>query len=163
DANNNGQVDFGEPGIPGVTVTLTGIDDLGQTVNRVTQTDINGIYVFANLRPTNGAGYTITETQPAGHPEGLNTVGTVNAVPTGSNSSTDAFSGIVISQGGSVAENYNFGEGPAASGGGVGAGQTAGIGFWQNRNGQNLIRALNGGSSATQLGHWLAMTFPNMY
>src|SRR5439155_21120273 len=31
------------------------------------------------------------------------------------------------------------------------------------RNGQNLILALNGGATATQLGHWLAVTFPTMY
>ena len=42
-------------------------------------------------------------------------------------------------------------------------GQTATIGFWQNNKGQSLIKALNGGASATQLGHWLADTFPNMY
>jgi hypothetical protein len=69
---------------------------------------------------------------------------------------------LVITQGGSLAENYNFGERPATNGG-VSAGQTATIGYWQNCNGQNLIRALNGGASATQLGHWLAATFPNMY
>src|SRR5262249_50087430 len=36
-------------------------------------------------------------------------------------------------------------------------------GFWQNNNGQNLINGLNGGPTATQLGNWLAATFPNMY
>ena len=51
---------------------------------------------------------------------------------------------------------------PTATGGVIG-GQTATIGFWQNPNGQNLVRALNGGATATQLGHWLAVTFPNMY
>jgi hypothetical protein len=73
----------------------------------------------------------------------------------------DAFSGIVLPPG-SLAENYNFGERPE-NGGSVGAGQTATIGFWQNKNGQNLIKALNGGATATQLGSWLAATFPNMY
>src|SRR5207248_2297368 len=50
-----------------------------------------------------------------------------------------------------------------ATNGGVAAGQTATIGYWNNRNGQKLITALNGGATATQLGHWLALTFPNMY
>ncbi|HEV3447986.1 MAG TPA: hypothetical protein VG099_25330 [Gemmataceae bacterium] len=63
---------------------------------------------------------------------------------------------------GSSAENYNFGERPATTGG-VAAGQTATIGFWQNPNGQKLVLSLNGGATATQLGHWLAVTFPNMY
>ena len=162
DANNNGEVDFGEPGIAGVTITLTGLDDLGHAVSQAVQTDANGVYAFINLRPSNAAGYTITETQPAGYPDARDTLGTVNGVPVGSNAINDVFSGIVIAQGGSLAENYNFGELPAPNAG-VGAGQTAGIGYWQNRNGQNLIRALNGGESATQLGHWLAVTFPNMY
>src|SRR5207247_2343306 len=47
--------------------------------------------------------------------------------------------------------------------GGVAHGQTATIGFWQNKNGQALINALNGGSTSTQLGNWLAANFPNLY
>ena len=58
--------------------------------------------------------------------------------------------------------NYNFGE-RAATDGQASSGQTAGIGFWQNKNGQQLIKSLNGGPTATQLGNWLAATFPNMY
>jgi hypothetical protein len=61
--------------------------------------------------------------------------------------------------------NYNFGERPAATGA-VHSGQAAGIGFWNNKNGQALIKALNGGGTAgtsTQLGTWLATTFPHMY
>jgi len=42
-------------------------------------------------------------------------------------------------------------------------GQTAGIGFWHNKNGQALLLALDGGPSSTQLGNWLAATLPNMY
>src|SRR5207244_3663540 len=44
DTNNNGQVDFGETAIIGVTVTLTGINDLGHAVSRTVQTDANGVY-----------------------------------------------------------------------------------------------------------------------
>jgi hypothetical protein len=40
--------------------------------------------------------------------------------------------------------------------------QTAGIGFWNNKNGQRLIKSLNGGTG-TQLSGWLATTFPNMF
>ena len=57
--------------------------------------------------------------------------------------------------------NYNFGELPAATGA-VHTGQTASIGFWNNKNGQALIKALNGGAG-TQLGDWLAKTFPHMF
>ena len=43
------------------------------------------------------------------------------------------------------------------------AGQTATIGYWQNKNGQALINSLNGGPHSTSLGNWLASQFPNMY
>jgi hypothetical protein len=58
--------------------------------------------------------------------------------------------------------NYNYGERPAATGPAQ-PGQTATIGFWNNKKGQALILALNGGGSNTQLGDWLAATFVNMY
>ena len=78
DVNNDGEVNFGETAIPDVTITLTGIDDLGQSVDRVVQTDENGVYVFTNLRPSNAAGYAIAENQPAGFPDGRDALGTVN-------------------------------------------------------------------------------------
>ena len=37
------------------------------------------------------------------------------------------------------------------------------ISFWNTTKGQNLIKALNGGASATALATWLATTFPNLY
>jgi choice-of-anchor A domain-containing protein/uncharacterized repeat protein (TIGR01451 family) len=45
----------------------------------------------------------------------------------------------------------------------VQAGDFATIGFWQNQNGQALVRRLNGGSGATALGNWLAATFPHLF
>src|SRR5262249_11199414 len=41
--------------------------------------------------------------------------------------------------------------------------QTAQVGFWNNKNGQALIKSLNGGATATQLGNWLAATFVNIF
>ncbi len=35
--------------------------------------------------------------------------------------------------------------------------------FWGTAIGQNVIKALNGGSTATYLAYWLATTFPNLY
>jgi hypothetical protein len=58
--------------------------------------------------------------------------------------------------------NYNFGERPGATGS-LQHGQTAGIGFWNNKNGQALIKSLNDGPTSTQLGNWLAATLPNLY
>jgi hypothetical protein len=145
-----------------VTVRLTGTDDRGAVVDRVLQTDEQGIFEFLDLRPSDAVGYTLSETQPANYGDGLDTLGTVNQVVTGSNAVNDVFSGIVIAQPGSDGINYNFAETSTATSA-VRAGQTATIGFWQNKNGQALINSLNGGPQATQLSNWLATTFWNMY
>jgi len=158
DFNNNGEIDFNEKAIENVTIILNGIDDLGD-VNLTTQTDVNGVYIFYDLRPGE---YTISEMQPVDFMDGKDTLGTVNGTIAGDNSVNDIFSGVILSEPGSVAENYNFGERPLA-GSEVTAGQTATIGFWQNKNGQDLLRSLNGGEDATQLSSWFAATFPNMY
>ena len=63
-------------------------------------------------------------------------------------------------------ENYNFGEQPSGTGP-VRRGQTEGIGFWNNRNGQALILALpvvtNPDGSVTSVANWLAATLPNTF
>ncbi len=41
--------------------------------------------------------------------------------------------------------------------------QIAGINFWSGGKGQALINSLNGGSTSTQLGGWLAAMLPNLY
>ncbi len=66
DDDGDGVQDAGEPGIPGVTVTLTGTDANGGAVNVTTTTDANGNYLFDNLPPSNGTGYTVAITPPAG-------------------------------------------------------------------------------------------------
>jgi hypothetical protein len=45
----------------------------------------------------------------------------------------------------------------------LGPGMTATIGFWHNKNGQALLKGLNGGPTATNLGNWLAGNFPNLW
>ncbi|MCX5676950.1 MAG: SpaA isopeptide-forming pilin-related protein [Planctomycetota bacterium] len=153
DSNNDGEIDFGELGIAGVTVKLTGINDLGQQVSLTTQTDSDGAYVFNTLRPGT---YTITETQPANYLDGKDTVGT-----RGGTVGNDVFSQITLAAN-TDGINYNFGELQQA-GTPVGEGQTATIGFWHNKNGQALIKSLNGGKTATNLANWLASNFPNLY
>lgn len=166
DFNNDGEVNFGEKVIDSAVITLTGTDDRGNPVGRTVSTDADGMYMFIDLRPSDANGYTITETQPEGFVDGKDTVGTVNGVETGDKSVNDVFSGVVLRDPGSVGQNYNFGERPP-TGGAVTAGQTATVGFWQNKNGQALLRSLpvfeNADGSTTSLGHWLAATFPNMY
>ena len=55
--------------------------------------------------------------------------------------------------------NYNFGELPAATGA-VQPGQTAGIGFWNNKNGQALIKSFNGGAQSTSLSEVELLALP---
>src|SRR5207247_7433507 len=68
DTNGNGALNAGEPGIAGVTVTLSGTNNLGQAISATTTTAANGSYSFSTdsnsnaLRP---GSYQITETQPS--------------------------------------------------------------------------------------------------
>jgi hypothetical protein len=125
-------------------------------------TDADGVYAFLDLRPSSAAGYTIREIQPAAYADGRDILGTVNGVAVGGNPVNDTFSEVALPRPNSLAENYNFGEQSRADDP-VQPGQTATIGFWQNKNGQNLIQSLNGDPTSTQLGNWLAAMFPNMY
>ena len=60
DLNRNGIQDSGEPPVSGVTVTLTGTDDLGNDVRVTTTTGEDGQYQFTNLRAAGAGGYTVT-------------------------------------------------------------------------------------------------------
>jgi hypothetical protein len=100
DENNNGQRG-NNPGIPNVTITLTGTDDRGGLINTVIQTDASGFYIFPNLRP---GVYEITETQPPGFIDGIDTIGTP-----GGQTGNDVFFDINLPPGFAGIEN-NFGE-----------------------------------------------------
>ncbi|UNK49340.1 hypothetical protein MNR01_16700 [Lysobacter sp. S4-A87] len=124
DENLNGAFDAGEAGIPNVIVTLTGNDDLGQTVNAPlpalamalvvngsTATDANGDYIFDTLRPGT---YTVTEPdQPPLTTDGVTTPGTVNGVSDGTatprGTLPSAISAITLTPG-AAAIGANFGE-----------------------------------------------------
>jgi uncharacterized repeat protein (TIGR01451 family) len=86
DGNLNNSFDSGEQ-LAGVTLTLSGQDDLGAAVSRTTTSAADGSYLFNGLRPSSGAGYTVTETQPAGLDDFAGTAGTqvgqVTSVVTG--------------------------------------------------------------------------------
>ncbi len=105
DIGNDG-IRNAEPPIAGVVVQLTGLNDLGQTVNLSTSTDAQGFYQFVHLRPGT---YTVTETQPAAFLDGKDTAGT-----TGGSVSNDQISGIPLLAG-QHSQNNNFGEVRAAS------------------------------------------------
>jgi hypothetical protein len=152
DFNDDGQIDFGEKGISAVTIRLQGTDDVGRTIDVTTTTDGSGAYQFGRLRQGT---YTITASQPAGYTQGISTVGSAGGSVSGNVFTVQLGAGI-------DGMNYNFGERPA-NGGPVTSGQTAQVGFWNNKSGQALIKALNGGATSTQLGNWLATTFKNMF
>ena len=101
DINDNGLREAGEPGIPGTTVTLTGTDSNGQSVNQNTATNSAGYYAFTNL----AAGtYALAETQPAGYLDGKDTIGSQ-----GGKTANDRFDDIPL-PGGTNGVNNNFGE-----------------------------------------------------
>ena len=115
DNDNDGLPDPGEPGLPGVTVVLTGINDLGNPVERTATTDGDGRYRFDGLRPGT---YRLTEPdQPAGTLNGITTPGQIDGTTVGSATDTatlpSAISQIVLGPGDESVEN-NFGELPDA-------------------------------------------------
>ncbi len=102
DANSNGVRESGETGIAGVTITLTGIDILGNSVNRTATTDANGDYAFSGVLPGT---YTLSETQPSSFGDGQASVGTGATGTAGTNEIT----GIELGSGAN-ATGFNFGE-----------------------------------------------------
>ncbi|HWI32552.1 MAG TPA: SdrD B-like domain-containing protein [Microbacterium sp.] len=104
DDDNDGVLDADESGNGGVTVTLTGTDDLGSSVNRSTVTAGDGTYGFDDVRPGT---YDLVKTQLPATLAGKNTSGTAGG--TAGAPGTNTITGIALE----VAENgigYLFGE-----------------------------------------------------
>ena len=99
DANNDGKIQPGEPGLAGVIVALAGVDALGNTVNSATRTGTDGSYSFAGLAPGT---YSVAETHPTGLIDGKVNVGSL-----GGTARVGQISGIVVGAG--DGSNYNFG------------------------------------------------------
>ncbi|HSN73605.1 MAG TPA: SdrD B-like domain-containing protein, partial [Anaerolineae bacterium] len=106
DDNQNAAREPGEPGIAGVTVTLTGTDVDNNPVTRTTFTLADGSYAFYGLRPGT---YQVTETQPAGYYSTGAVVGTVNGVARGTANGRDELIDIVLASG-DAGVRYDFGE-----------------------------------------------------
>ncbi|MFO1467451.1 MAG: SdrD B-like domain-containing protein, partial [Steroidobacteraceae bacterium] len=105
DLNNNGVRDGGEPGISGITVTLTGTDAAGNAVNRSAATDASGAFSFIDLLTPNGAGYSLHEpAQPAGYSDGQDAAGTA-----GGTAGNEVINGIALGVN-TDATGYTFGE-----------------------------------------------------
>ena len=113
DANNDGVKDTGETPLGGVPIRLQGTDHLGNTVDITLNTQPDGSYSFTGLRPSNAAGYTLTETtQPSGYLDGKETSGTPWAGTVNNMTDSQSISAVVMPTGtaSTVGVNYNFGE-----------------------------------------------------
>jgi hypothetical protein len=77
DSNNNGRRDPGEMGLPGVVVTLTGVDITGRPVLAHVVTNPAGYYVFLKMK---AGTYALRETQPAGFLDGRATPGSAGGI-----------------------------------------------------------------------------------
>ncbi len=152
DVNGNDTFGSGDSGLANITLTLTGTTGTGTAVTATTTSNSGGGYTFTGLAP---GIYTVTETQPSGY-----TAETANAGSVGGTAAIGSVSTIGLNSN-TAGINYNFGE--LVAGSPVAKNQAATIGFWHNTNGQALINSLNGCSTATNLGNWLATTFPNLY
>ncbi|MFN0186266.1 MAG: SdrD B-like domain-containing protein [Aquabacterium sp.] len=107
DLDNDGVIDPGENGFAGVTIVLTGTDDLGRPVNLSVTTDANGNYSFAGLRP---GSYALTQPQqPGGTVDGRTVPGSTGGSATSPGQTPSAITGIVLGPGVASVGN-NFGE-----------------------------------------------------
>jgi len=101
DVNGNGTKNGTEIGIANVTVTLTGTNARGASINTSATTIASGAYTFASLLP--GA-YTLTETHPTTYGDGIDSAGNLG----GSVAVNDVISGITVTD--TNGTGYNFAE-----------------------------------------------------
>ena len=101
DANDNGKRNVGEPGITGVTVTLTGTDLNGQAVQHGTTTAADGSYSFDDLP---AGTYSVHENQPTHFADGKDAAGTAGGV-----AGNDTITAVML-PGGAAGIQYLFGE-----------------------------------------------------
>ncbi|MCG7551700.1 SdrD B-like domain-containing protein, partial [Pseudoalteromonas sp. Of7M-16] len=80
DVDQDGLVDSNDALFKDITVTITGTDKFGQTVNTTTTTNANGEFSFTGLIESNADGYTITQTPSATYQTGNRYIGTDTGV-----------------------------------------------------------------------------------
>ena len=78
DNDNDGLRESGEQPIEGVSILLSGVDNLDNPIERVTTTAADGQYEFDELPP---GSYTVRQDQPDIFPDGQETAGTGATVP----------------------------------------------------------------------------------
>ncbi|MCH8045147.1 MAG: cadherin domain-containing protein [Planctomycetes bacterium] len=148
DANQNGLYDANEMGIDDVILELLDemgtaiLDELGMPVTATTGD--GGFYLFEDLDPGT---YRVHEQQPTGVDDGAEHLGSLGGLIV----SNDTMQ-LTLDQ--TDASDYVFAEiGQQVSGG-----DTATIGFWQNKHGQKLIA-----QGGTALAQWLTTNFGNVF
>jgi len=127
-----------------VTIELLKLlDETYEVVNTVFSSD-GGFYLFEDLDP---GMYRVRELQPAGFDDGAEHLGSLDGTIVANDT-------MQLTLGRTDASDYIFAEiGQQVSGG-----DTATIGFWQNKHGQNLIA--QGGPALAQ---WLTTNFGNVF
>ncbi len=105
DTNNDGQVDFGEDGVAGISVTLVGTDISNNSVNTSIMSLADGSFIFDGVLPGT---YSLTSDHPIGFLDGRETAGNEGGTV---NNSIDnkTITGIVIGNDGVAAIDYFFG------------------------------------------------------
>ncbi|WP_298236450.1 SdrD B-like domain-containing protein, partial [uncultured Azohydromonas sp.] len=112
DRDDDGALDAGEAGIGGVALRLTGTSLYGEAVD-IAATAVAGDlgrYSFANVPPSDAAGYTITETQPVTYLPGK---ANVNGQPGKAQPDGNVITGVLVNTGDTVVTtlgDYHFGE-----------------------------------------------------
>ena len=148
DVNTNALFDANEIGVDGVLVRLLDtagnpvLDSNNQAIEAITEH--GGLYLFDDLDPGD---YRLQEVQPTGVVDGAETLGSLGGVIV-----ENDLMQLTLDR--SDASDYYFAE----IGGQVASGETATIGFWQNKHGQDLIAS--GGAS---LASWLTVNFGNVF
>jgi hypothetical protein len=148
DTNKNGLYEANELGIDGVIIEL--LDEFGVSVfdaggAPITgATSLGGVYVFEDLPPGT---YQLRELQPSGVDDGPELLGSLG-------DAVVANDVMQLTLERTDASDYYFSE----FGKQLSQGDSAGIGFWQNKHGQELIK--RGGSD---LAVWLTANFSNVF
>lgn len=150
DVNANGLYEANELGIDEVTIELldavTGnpiLDEYGVPVAAIT--DHGGYYQLEDLQP---GSYLVHEIQPSGVDDGPEILGSRD------DSTIAADDTFQLTLEHTDAVDYIFAE----IGQQVSSGDTASIGFWQNKHGQALIQ-----QGGTPLANWLTSNFSNVF
>jgi hypothetical protein len=141
DVNQDGEYDANEPGIDGVQIEL---QDGSGTVLATTSTSSGGWYLFEDLEPQD---YRLHEIQPTGVDDGPEILGNLAGTIPANDTMQLTLARI-------DATDYAFAE----LGQSLASGDTATIGFWQNKHGQALIN-----SGGQNLADWLSTNFSNVF